>query len=117
MGKQNTMKIVVTGGAGFIGSHLIKKLIDKDFTVVVIDNLITGKLDNIKRYIESGKVTFVEQDVQDFIEIEGDVDIVVHLASIASPKAYSEHPVNTLKSGSLGTINSLGLANNSTTLC
>lgn len=110
MGKQNTMKIVVTGGAGFIGSHLIKKLIDKDFTVVVIDNLITGKLDNIKRYIESGKVTFVEQDVQDFIEIEGDVDIVAHLASIASPKAYSEHPVNTLKSGSLGTINSLGLA-------
>ena len=110
MGKQNTMKVVVTGGAGFIGSHLIKKLIDKDFTVVVIDNLITGKLENIKRYIESGKVTFVEQDVQDFIEIEGDVDIVAHLASIASPKAYSEHPVNTLKSGSLGTINSLGLA-------
>jgi dTDP-glucose 4,6-dehydratase len=110
MGEQNTMRIAVTGGAGFIGSHFVKKLIDIDFEVVVIDNLITGKLENINEYIEKGKVTFLEQDVQNFIEVEGEIDTVVHLASIASPKAYSEHPVNTLKSGSLGTINSLGLA-------
>ena len=104
------MRIAVTGGAGFIGSHFIEKLIEKDFSVVVVDNLITGKLENINKYIKSGKVKFIEKDVQDFIEIEGEIDAVVHLASIASPKAYSEHPVNTLKSGSLGTINSLGLA-------
>jgi len=104
------MRIVVTGGAGFIGSHLIEKLINKGFEIVVVDNLITGSLENIKQYIDSKKIQFLEQDVQKFIEIEGEVDIVAHLASIASPKAYMEHPVNTLKSGSLGTLNSLGLA-------
>ncbi len=104
------MRIVVTGGSGFIGSHLIEKLINKGFEIVVVDNLITGSLENIKQYIDSKKVQFLEQDVQKFIEIEGEVDIVAHLASIASPKAYMEHPVNTLKSGSLGTLNSLGLA-------
>ena len=104
------MRIVVTGGAGFIGYHLIEKLINKGFEIVVVDNLITGSLENIKQYIDSKKIQFLEQDVQKFIEIEGEVDIVAHLASIASPKAYMEHPVNTLKSGSLGTLNSLGLA-------
>ena len=104
------MRIVVTGGAGFIGSHLIEKLINKGFEIVVVDNLITGSLENIKQYIDSKKIQFLDQDVQKFIEIEGEVDIVAHLASIASPKAYMEHPVNTLKSGSLGTLNSLGLA-------
>ena len=104
------MRIVITGGCGFIGSHLIEKLINKGFEIVVVDNLITGSLENIKQYIDSKKVQFIEQDVQKFIEIEGEVDIVAHLASIASPKAYKEHPVNTLKSGSLGTLNSLGLA-------
>ena len=104
------MRIVITGGAGFIGSHYIEKVLEKDFEVIVIDNLITGRVENIGKYIESGKVKFIEQDVQNFIDIEEEVDVVVHLASIASPKAYSNHPVNTLKSGSLGTINSLGLA-------
>ena len=104
------MRIVVTGGAGFIGYHLIEKLINKGFEIVVVDNLITGSLENIKQYIDSKKIQFLEQDVQKFIEIDGEVDIVAHLASIASPKAYMEHPVNTLKSGSLGTLNSLGLA-------
>jgi len=104
------MRIVVTGGAGFIGYHLIEKLINKGFEIVVVDNLITGSLENIKQYIDSKKIQFLEQDVQKFIEIEGEVDLVAHLASIASPKAYMEHPVNTLKSGSLGTLNSLGLA-------
>jgi len=104
------MRIVITGGAGFIGSHFIEKVLEKDFEVIVIDNLITGRIENIGKYIESGKVKFIEQDVQNFIDIEEEIDVVVHLASIASPKAYSNHPVNTLKSGSLGTINSLGLA-------
>ena len=104
------MRIVVTGGAGFIGSHFIDKLVDEGMDVVVVDSLITGSLENIKEHIDNGAVQFIKQDVQDFIDIEGEVDSVIHLASIASPKAYVKYPVNTLKSGSLGTINSLGLA-------
>ena len=104
------MRIVVTGGAGFIGSHFIDKLVDEGMDVVVVDSLITGSLENIKEHIDNGAVQFIRQDVQDFIDIEGEVDSVIHLASIASPKAYVKYPVNTLKSGSLGTINSLGLA-------
>ncbi len=104
------MRIVVTGGAGFIGSHFIDKIVDEGMDVVVVDNLITGSLENIKEHIDNGAVQFIQQDVQDFIDIEGEVDSVIHLASIASPKAYVKYPVNTLKSGSLGTINSLGLA-------
>ena len=104
------MRIVVTGGAGFIGSHFIDKLVDEGMDVVVVDSLITGSLENIKEHIDNGAVQFIQQDVQDFIDIEGEIDSVIHLASIASPKAYVKYPVNTLKSGSLGTINSLGLA-------
>ena len=104
------MRIVVTGGAGFMGSHFIDKIVDEGMDVVVVDSLITGSLENIKEHIDNGAVQFIRQDVQDFIDIEGEVDSVIHLASIASPKAYVKYPVNTLKSGSLGTINSLGLA-------
>ena len=104
------MRIVVTGGAGFIGSHFIEKIVNEGIEAVVVDNLITGSVDNIKEYIDKGAVKFIQQDVQEFIDIEGEVDVVMHLASIASPKAYVKYPVNTLKSGSLGTINSLGLA-------
>ena len=104
------MRIVVTGGAGFIGSHFIEKIVNEGIEAVVVDNLITGSVDNIKEYIDKGTVKFIQQDVQEFIDIEGEVDVVMHLASIASPKAYIQYPVNTLKSGSLGTINSLGLA-------
>ena len=104
------MRIVVTGGAGFIGSHFIEKIVNEGIEAVVVDNLITGSVDNIKEHIDQGKVELIQQDVQEFIDIEGEVDFVVHLASIASPKAYAQYPVNTLKSGSLGTINSLGLA-------
>ena len=104
------MRIVVTGGAGFIGSHFIEKIVNEGMEAVVVDNLITGSVDNIKEHIDQGAVKFIQQDVQEFIDIEGEVDVVMHLASIASPKAYVKYPVNTLKSGSLGTINSLGLA-------
>ena len=104
------MRIVITGGAGFIGSHLIDKLLSRNFEIVVVDSLITGSIDNIKELIDTKKIQFIEQDVQKFLDIEGSVDVVAHLASIASPKAYMKYPINTLKSGSLGTINSLGLA-------
>ena len=104
------MRVVVTGGAGFIGSHLIDKLVNEDNEVVVVDNLITGAKNNIKEKVDDGSIEFIEHDVQEFIDIKGKVDAVMHLASIASPKAYAKYPVNTLKSGSLGTINSLGLS-------
>ena len=104
------MRIVVTGGAGFIGSHFIDKIVNEGMEAIVVDNLITGSVENIKEHIDKGAVKFIQQDVQEFIDIEGEVDVVMHLASIASPKAYIQYPVNTLKSGSLGTINSLGLA-------
>jgi len=104
------VRIVITGGAGFIGSHLIDKLLSRNFEIVVVDSLITGSIDNIKELIDTKKIQFIEQDVQKFLDIEGSVDVVAHLASIASPKAYMKYPINTLKSGSLGTINSLGLA-------
>ncbi len=106
------MRVLVTGGSGFVGSHFVDKLVSENHEVLVFDNLITGSKDNILDHIESdvSKVTFIEGDVQNFIEIKGDIDVVAHFASIASPKAYVEHPINTLKSGSQGTINTLGLA-------
>ena len=106
------MRVLVTGGSGFVGSHFVDKLVSENHEVLVFDNLITGSKDNILDHLESdlSKVTFIEGDVQNFIEITGDIDVVAHFASIASPKAYVEHPINTLKSGSQGTINTLGLA-------
>ena len=106
------MRVLVTGGSGFVGSHFVDKLVSENHEVLVFDNLITGSKDNILDHLESdlSKVTFIEGDVQNFVEITGDIDVVAHFASIASPKAYVEHPINTLKSGSQGTINTLGLA-------
>ena len=105
------MNIVLTGGSGFIGSHLSKELLKNDENkLIVIDNLLTGNLDNIQDLLDRENATFIQHDVQDRIEIDEKVDYVFHLASAASPVAYTENPVNTLKAGSLGTINTLGLA-------
>ena len=104
------MNILITGGAGFIGSHLIEKFIENQYKVIVIDNLLTGSKKNIKHFFENENFTFIDFDVQNHIEVVEDLDYVLHLASAASPKAYSEHPINTLKAGSIGTINTLGLA-------
>ena len=104
------MNIVITGGSGFVGSYLCEKLINDGHEVIVIDNLLTGSTENIKNLMDNENFLFVEHDVQDHIEIENKVDYVLHFASAASPKAYTEHPVNTLKAGSVGTINTLGLA-------
>ncbi len=105
-----TMNIVITGGSGFVGSYLCEKLINDGHKIIVIDNLLTGSTENINDLLNNENFSFIEQDVQDHIEIEDKVDYVLHFASAASPKAYTEHPVNTLKAGSLGTINTLGLA-------
>ena len=105
------MNIVLTGGSGFIGSHLSKELLKNDKNrLIVVDNLLTGNLDNIQDLLDHANATFIQHDVQDHIEIREKVDYVFHLASAASPVAYTENPVNTLKAGSLGTINTLGLA-------
>ena len=105
-----TMNIVITGGSGFVGSYLCEKLINDGHKIIVIDNLLTGSTDNVNDLLDNENFSFIEQDVQDHIEIEDKVDYVLHFASAASPKAYTEHPVNTLKAGSVGTINTLGLA-------
>jgi len=104
------MNIVITGGSGFVGSYLCEKLINDGHKIIVIDNLLTGSTENINNLIDNENFSFIEHDVQDHIEIEDKVDYVLHFASAASPKAYTEHPVNTLKAGSVGTINTLGLA-------
>ena len=105
-----TMNIVITGGSGFVGSYLCENLINNGHKIIVIDNLLTGSTENINNLLDNENFSFIEHDVQDHIEIEDKVDYVLHFASAASPKAYTEHPVNTLKAGSVGTINTLGLA-------
>ena len=104
------MNIVITGGSGFVGSYLCEKLINEGHEIIVVDNLLTGSTENINHLMHNENFSFIEHDVQNHIEIENKVDYVLHFASAASPKAYTEHPVNTLKAGSVGTINTLGLA-------
>lgn len=103
-------RIVVTGGAGFLGSHLCERLLGRGDEVVVLDNLVTGDLGNIEHLFDEPGFTFVEHDVSTYIWVPGDVDAVLHFASPASPKDYLEMPIQTLKVGSLGTHNGLGLA-------
>ena len=104
------MNILITGGSGFIGSHLSDRLLKNDNNLYLLDNLLTGNKENINHILENQSVTFIEHDVQDHIEIKEKIDYVLHFASAASPVAYTENPVNTLKAGSIGTINTLGLA-------
>ena len=104
------MNIVITGGAGFIGTHLVEKFLEKSHNVIVVDNLLTGLKANLDKFTKSKNFSFIDLDVQNHIQIDGEVDYVLHLASAASPKAYTDNPINTLKAGSIGTINTLGLA-------
>lgn len=101
---------VVTGGAGFLGSHLCDFFIREGFKVFAVDNLITGSLKNIEQHKKSKNFTFVKHDVSKEIRIPGAVDYILHFASPASPVDYLNHPIPTLKVGSLGTHNALGLA-------
>ena len=102
-------RIVVTGIAGFIGSHLADRLLNRGHIVIGLDNLLTGSADNIK-HLGDRKFTFINHDVTEHISIDGQVDFVLHWASPASPTAYLEWPIPTLKVGALGTHNALGLA-------
>jgi dTDP-glucose 4,6-dehydratase len=103
-------RAVVTGGAGFLGSHLCGALLDHGWAVVAIDNLLTGRLDNLDDLRARSEFEFFEHDVTEHISVDGVVDAVLHFASPASPRDYLEHPIKTLKVGSLGTHNTLGLA-------
>jgi dTDP-glucose 4,6-dehydratase len=102
-------RIVVTGAAGFIGSHLCEVLLDRGDTVVGIDNLRTGAMANIA-HLRDRDFEFIRHDVTRYIDVEGHVDFILHFASPASPIDYLELPIQTLKVGSLGTHNALGLA-------
>jgi len=103
-------RVVVTGGAGFLGSHLADALLARGDEVVAIDNLVTGDTANIEHLIQHDGFSFVRADVSNYMWVPGDVDVVMHFASPASPVDYLEMPIQTLKVGSLGTHNSLGLA-------
>jgi len=103
-------RIVVTGGAGFLGSHICEELLRRGDEVVAIDNLLTGSVDNIAHLFGEKGFVFVEHDVTNFVHVSGAVDAVMHFASPASPVDYLEHPIKTLKVGSLGTHKTLGLA-------
>ncbi len=103
-------RAVVTGGAGFLGSHLCEKLLTNNIQVVCLDNLLTGSLENINHLIGNDDFQFIKHDVTNFIHVPGKVDYVLHFASPASPIDYLEMPIQTLKVGSLGTHKALGLA-------
>jgi dTDP-glucose 4,6-dehydratase len=104
------VRVAVTGGAGFLGSHLCEALLARGDAVVCLDNLSTGNLRNIERLFGRDGFEFVKHDVTNYVYVRGDVDAVMHFASPASPKDYLEMPIQTLKVGSLGTHKTLGLA-------
>lgn len=106
------MRAVVTGGAGFLGSHLCDLLLERGYDVVALDNLLTGNTDNIAHLLGNSRFKFVHHNVTDYIFIDGPVDAVLHFASPASPVDYLELPIQTLKVGALGTHKALGLAMN-----
>lgn len=109
MKKKDKKRVLITGGAGFIGSHLAEFLLHKGFSVICMDNLITGSIDNISS-LYNKDFLFIHHDVTNYIFIDKDLDYILHFASPASPVDYLEYPIQTLKVGSLGTHKTLGLA-------
>jgi len=104
------MRVLITGAAGFLGSHLCDRFIAEGHTVVGMDNLITGNMYNIAHLFGHERFSFIKHNVSNYIYVDGPLDAVLHFASPASPNDYLEHPIPTLKVGSLGTHNTLGLA-------
>ena len=102
--------VVITGGAGFLGSHLCDYLLEHGYKVICVDNLITGRLANIEHLSSNRLFKFIEQDVCDGLKIRSKVDFILHFASLASPVDYAKYPIETLKVGSVGTFNGLELA-------
>src|SRR5512144_1357697 len=104
------MRVLITGGAGFLGSHFVDRLLEDGLEVIVFDNLLTGRVDNIEHHFGNERFKFVKQDVTEYLYVAGELDAVVHFASPASPIDYLQLPIQTLKVGSLGTHKALGLA-------
>jgi dTDP-glucose 4,6-dehydratase len=104
------MRVLITGGAGFLGSHLVDRLLEGGHEAIVFDNLLTGRVANIEHQLGHDRFKFVKQDVTEYLHVGGDLDAVVHFASPASPIDYLQLPIQTLKVGSLGTHKALGLA-------
>jgi dTDP-glucose 4,6-dehydratase len=102
--------VLITGGAGFLGSHLCDYFLGKGWRVICVDNLLTGSPDNVAHLLGEPEFSFLDMDVSGFIHVAGPVDAILHFASPASPIDYLEHPIETLKVGSLGTHKALGLA-------
>ncbi len=105
-----SVRIVVTGGAGFLGSHLVDLLLTHEHEVVIVDNLLTGSTDNISHLAGNPRVKFIKQDVTEFLFIDGPVDFIFHFASPASPDDFKRYPIQVLKVGAMGTHKALGLA-------
>jgi len=105
-----TPRTLVTGGAGFLGSHLCDRLLQEGHAVICMDNLLTGSLDNIAHLFGREDFRFIKQDVTEYLYLEGPLDYLLHFASPASPVDYLRYPIQTLKVGSLGTHKALGLA-------
>ena len=103
-------RVLITGGAGFIGSHLCERFLADDHEVICMDNLLTGSADNVAHLVSDRRFTFIQQDVTNYIYVKGPLDAILHFASPASPVDYLELPIQTLKVGSLGTHKVLGLA-------
>jgi len=103
-------RVLITGGAGFLGSHLCDRYLAEKWEVICMDNLITGSISNITHLLQNDKFTFIEHDVTNYIDLDGPIDLILHFASPASPIDYLEMPIQTLKVGSLGTHKTLGLA-------
>lgn len=104
------MRVLITGGAGFLGSHLADRLLNEGHTVIAMDNLLTGNTDNLVHLAGRPDFRFVKHDVTQYIYIDGAIDAILHFASPASPIDYLKFPIQTLKVGALGTHNALGLA-------
>jgi dTDP-glucose 4,6-dehydratase len=109
-GVRTIRRAVVTGGAGFLGSHLCEHLLERGVEVVCLDNFLTGTPENVLHLIDSPGFRLIRCDVTDFVHVPGPVDLVLHFASPASPLDYLKMPIETLKVGSLGTLHTLGLA-------
>ena len=103
-------RVLITGGAGFLGSHLCDRFLAEEFSVLCMDNLLTGRMENIEHLLPREDFTFIHQDVTNFIHVPDELDLILHFASPASPIDYLEMPIQTLKVGSLGTHKVLGLA-------
>ncbi len=104
------MRVLITGAAGFIGSHLCERFLEEGHEVVGLDNFLTGSPENVAHLFTNDRFTFLKYDVTNFIYVKGDIDLILHFACPASPVDYMNHPIHTMKVDSLGTLHTLGLA-------